>query len=223
MKRFLFTLIVLALAGCSSAPTVAPTTPTSNRALTTRDQQLTSSFLRNGVKLEWSCKYMSDAVDAPCVKGDIIAMEAVGFAPTYGTTEALRETAYDVAHDVALSNLVRFIKQDISTSRVTKTLTKNIEKANDKITRKVSSPVTESDVEASNGADTNIDSTDTNQHTINQTVRTVVENIRSQSSGIVRGAQVINESVVDEKTVSVTIRWSSQNVDQSNRLQTYFK
>ena len=163
MKRFLFTLVVAALAGCSSTPS-APE-KTSNA---TQDQVLISTFARNSIKLEWNCKYLTGFSDATCIKGNIVAIEATGYAPSYGNTEALRETAFSVAHDVAVDKIVRFIKQDLTSSRVTHTLSKNVEKANDLIKHNSKSAATESEETA------NVDSSDTDRSNVNETVRTVI-------------------------------------------------
>ncbi len=213
MKRLILTLsVIAALAGCSSTPVAE------QKEESIQDQRLVSTFTRNSVKLEWDCKWFTGVTEKTCVKGNIIAIEATGYAPSYGNTEALRETAFSVAHDVALDKLVRFIKQDLTSSRVTNTLTKNVEKANDIIKSN-----SRSTAEASDNDNANEGSTDTNRDNVNQTVRTVVENIRSQANGIVRGARVVDEQVVDKKTVSVTVRWSIQNADQSKSLNKYFK
>lgn len=216
MKRPILTLSIIAvLAGCSSTPSTD-----AQQADVIQDQRLVSTFARNNIKLEWSCKWFTGITDRTCVKGNITAIEATGYAPSYGNTEVLRETAFSVAHDVALDKMVRFIKQDLTSSRVTRTLTKNVEKANDLIKTNSVNNAEVSDEDALTGSG---GSTDTNRANVNETVRSVVENIRSQASGIVRGSQVIDEQVVDKKTVSVTVRWSIQTADQSKSLNKYFR
>ena len=118
---------------------------------------------------------------------------------------------------MAVDKIVRFIKQDLTSSRVTHTLTKNVEKANDLIKHSAKATAEESEEAA------NADSSETDRSNVNETVRTVIENTRTQASGIVRGAQIIDEKVVDPKTVAVTVRWSVQNSEQSSNLQNYFK
>jgi len=214
MKRLFLTLsVIAALAGCSS-------TPVAEKADPTKDQTLVSTFSRNSVKVEWSCKYFTGFSEKTCVKGNIVAIEATGYAPAYGNTEALRETAFSVAHDVALDKIVRFVKQDITSSRVTNTLTKNVEKANDLIRRNSKNNAEQSDEDASTANSSSIDTDRTN---INETVRSVIENIRSQATGIIRGSQIVDEKVVDKKTVAVTVRWSAHDSEESSNIGHYFR
>lgn len=215
MKQLIFVIsAAMMLAACSSTPKEEKPEPIS-------DQRLVSNFTRNNVKLEWSCKWGSGVFEKTCIKGDIIAIEATGYATSFGSSEALRETAFSTAHDVALDKLVRFLRQDLTSSRVTNTLTRNVEKANDAIKSNTgTAEVAESDTNSQQGP------TSTNKserNNVNETVRTVVDNIRTQANGIVRGAQVVDEKIVDKQTVSVTVRWSVANVDQVNKLKNYFK
>lgn len=210
MKRTLIALaITFGIVGCST--TSQP--DTSKKQIS--EQHLVSTFKRNGVKIEWSCAWGTGFSETTCVRGHVTAIEATGYAPSYGASEANRETAFTVAHDVALDKLIRFIKQDISSSRVTNTLTKNIEKANDNIKRSLK---TDGPVEADDSAEDNI-GTRTN---INESVRSVTESIRSNASGIVHGARTVDELIVDSRTVAVTVRWSKEYADQSIQLRSYF-
>lgn len=214
MKQLIFVIsAAMVLAACSS-------TPKEEKAEPINDQRLVSNFTRNNVKLEWSCKWGTGITEKTCVKGNIVAIEATGYATSFGNSEALRETAFSTAHDVALDKLVRFLKQDLTSSRVTNTLTRNVERANDAIKNNAgNSEVAESD----NTAQGPVNSNTSNRNNVNETVRTVIENIRTQANGIVRGAQVVDESVVDKQTVSVTVRWSITNAEQVNKLRGYFK
>ena len=212
--KYLITSVLSAitLIGCSSTPQ-QPAAPAPTVS-TVSEQRLVSNFTRNNVKVEWSCKWFTGITETTCVQGNIVSIEATGYAPSYGNSEALRETAFTVAHDVALDKLVRFIKQDLTSSRVTNTLAKNVEKAEDNLlsTGKQQS-VSEDDTSLG------VKSSRVNS---NETARTVIESIRSQSSGIVRGARVIDEKVVDKQTVSVTVAWTVKYADESKSLSTYF-
>ena len=57
---------------------------------------------------------------------------------------------------------------------------------------------------------------------VNDTVRTVVESIRVQASGILRGVKTIDEQIVDRQTVSVTIRWDKDSEDFARSLNKRF-
>lgn len=212
MKRTLIALaIVTGLVGCASTPTDTANTPIA-------DQHMVTTFKRNNVKLEWSCAWGTGFSELTCIKGHITAIEATGYAPTYGSTATNRETAFVVAHDVALDKLSRFIKQDITSTRVVNTLTRNVEKAKDQLARNVKGgDVAENDDTA--GTEDNATSNRTN---VNETVRSVTENIKSNSTAILHGVQVVNEKVVDAKTVGVTIRWSLKNADDVHEIRKYF-
>lgn len=220
MKKLVLTLIATAaIVGCSSSPkqSAANSEPIA-------DQRLETTFTRNSVKLEWSCKWGSGFSEKTCIKGNIVAIEATGYAPSYGNSEVNRETAFGVAHDVALDKLVRFIKQDLTSSRVTNTLTKNVEKAEDtfnKTGKRGTASVSEEDSDTGSAATGT--TTNSNRNNLNDTVRSVVETIKSKSSGIVRGARTIDERVVDKQTVSVTVRWSADVSEESKRLGSYFR
>ena len=208
--------LVLALTGCGTAPKQQGIDPGQITAINA--QKLSTTFKRQGVKLEWECAWGTGMFEATCMQGKIKAIEVTGYAPSFGNSEVMRETAFTVAHDVALGNLIRFVKQDIATSRVTNTLTKNVEKANDRIKAKIRADeeVTMSDEDAAK---------DTNyavRENINDTVRTVTDSIRSQATGIVRGVRVTDESIVDRQTVSVTIRWSVEGEKAADSLRKHF-
>lgn len=210
MKRTLIALAVtFGIVGCST--TSQPETSKTQIS----EQQLVSTFKRQGVRLEWSCAWGTGFSETTCVRGHITAIEATGYAPSYGASEANREAAFTVAHDVALDKLARFIKQDVSSNRVTNTLTKNIEKANDNIKRSLK---TDGPIEADDSGDDNV-GTRTNT---NESVRSVTESIKSNASAIVHGARTLDESVVDARTVAVTVRWSKDYADQSIQLRSYF-
>lgn len=213
MKQLIFVIsAAIVLSACSS-------TPKDDKPEQISDQRLVSNFTRNNVKLEWSCKWGSGIFEKTCIKGDIKAIEATGYATSYGNSEALRETAFATAHDVALDKLVRFIRQDLTSSRVTNTLTRNVEKANDTIkTGTFPAEVSENDTGTGPTGGNKSE-----RNNVNETVRTVVDNIRTQANGIIRGAQVVDEKIVDKQTVAVTVRWSVTNVEQVNRLGKYFR
>ena len=201
MKQLLITLsVIAALAGCSTQPVVQPQSEHDRVQDAIQEQQLSTNFTRNGVRLIWRCKDSPEYNEKTCTEGMIVAIEATGYAPAYGNTEVLRETAFGVAHDVALSKLSRFIKQDITSSRVTNTLSNSVEKANELIGRNSKKTAETSDEDT---APPESASSETHAETTNKTVRTVVENIKSQTNSIIRGAVVINEQVVDKQTVAV--------------------
>lgn len=217
MKKFAAIIFASSvLAGCSSTN---DSSFAKNEQQPIADQQLVSNFTRNNVKVEWGCKWFTGITEFTCVKGSIKAIEATGYATSFGNSESNRETAFEVAGDIAKSNLSRFVKDDISSSRVTNTFTKNVEKATDEYRRKgVANEITTSDKEAEQSLASN-----SNRTNANDVVRTVTSTISSRSSIILRGAQIIKQDIVDKQTVAVTIRWSVENSNAVNGIAKHFK
>ena len=111
MKLFAIAMVtIVALSGCSST---RKATVESAPIEALNAQKLTSSFKRQGIKIEWDCKYFTGVFNATCIKNEIKAIEVTGYAPSFGASEVMRETAFKVAHDQALDKLIRFVKQDI--------------------------------------------------------------------------------------------------------------
>lgn len=219
MKYGIAIIMTLILIGCSSNPKKDEVV--SNTSISA--QALNSSFVREGIKLEWECVWGTGLFDATCIRTGIKAIEATGYATSFGNSDALQEQAYKVAHDVALDTLNRFVKQEVTSVRVTNTMTKNIEKAQDKIKNKVNTAeVTITDVEAAAAApikeDTNFSARENN----NEVVRTVTENIRTNAAGIVRGARVVSEKVVAHQRVAVTLRWDESSKNAMDFLRKNF-
>ena len=214
-KIFAATVAVV-LSGCSSVPTAGIE---SGPITAVNAQKLSSSFKRQGIKLEWECKWGSGILDATCIKGDATAIEVTGYAPSFGNSEVMRENAFLVAQTTAMDKLVRFIKQDINSTRVINTMSKNIEKANDRIKSKIRSneEVAMSDEDAAKDTNYAI------RENTNDTVRTVTETIRSQAQGILRGVRTVDESVVDRQTVSATIRWDKSGESAANYLRKHIQ
>jgi hypothetical protein len=210
--------ITIALSACSStkvstAPTVGDITPVNA-------QKLTTSFKRQGVKIEWECAWGTGAfglTDAMCVKGDIKAIEVTGYAASFGNSEALRETAFIKAKMTAQGKLSRFIQDDIKTSRVLNTISKNVEKANDQIKSKI-----KTDEVAISDDDVANDNVSIRANT-NDTVVTLTESISSQTQSIQRGVYTLDEKIVDRQTVAVTIRWDKDSEKASQYFNRKFR
>lgn len=184
-------------------------------------QKLTTNFRRQGIKIEWECAWGTGALgmtDAMCSKGDLKSIEVTSYATSNGNSEANRETAFKVAEMQAKAKLRQFIQEDISTTSVVNTVVKNVEKANDRIKSRITSDdVPMSDDEASKEPNYAI------RENTNDTVRTLTESIRKQSSGILKGVKVIDEKVVDRQTVGVTIRWDQDSDKASNAISRKFR
>ena len=101
--------IAIGLSGCSSFGSKDQIEAAPISAINT--QKLTSSFKRQGIKVEWDCVWGTGLFDATCIRTDLKAIEATGYATSFGNSEVLREQAFKVAHDAALDRMVRFVKQ----------------------------------------------------------------------------------------------------------------
>ena len=220
MKLKLLALsFALAIAGCSSTSKNASVESAPITAINT--QKLTSSFKRQGVKIEWECAWGTGAfglTDAMCVKGEINAIEVTGYANSFGNSEVLRERAFVAAEIDAKAKLVRFMNEGVSTSNCSNTVTKNLEKAQDRIKNRIRADenVSMSDEDASK--DTNFAVRENN----NEVVRTLSESIRNNAEGKLRGAMVKESDIVDRQTVKVVIRWDNSTERAANYLRKRF-
>jgi hypothetical protein len=200
--------VALVLAGCSSTNKNASVESAPITAINA--QKLTSSFKRQGIKIEWSCAWgtgMFGMTDAMCVKGNIQSIEVTGYANSFGNSEALRERAFIAAEMDAKARLIRFMNEGVSSSNFANTITKNVEKAQDRIKNRISADevVEMSDQDASK--DTNFAVRENN----NEVVRTLSESIRNNAEGKLRGAMLKEADIVDRQTVRAVIRWDQNN------------
>jgi hypothetical protein len=196
--------VALVLAGCSSTSKNASVESAPITAINA--QKLTSSFKRQGIKIEWSCAFgtgMFGVTDALCVKGEIQSIEVTGYANSFGNSEALRERAFIAAEMDAKARLIRFMNEGVSSSNFSNTVTKNVEKAQDRIKNRIKSDeaVEMSDEDA--GKDTNFAIRENN----NEVVRTLSESIRNNAEGKLRGTLLKEADIVDRQTVRAVIRW----------------
>lgn len=206
MKKVLTVIAAAAImAGCS---TIKPSAVEAPQVTAVSSQKLSTTFKRQGIKMEWDCAWGTGWSDKLCIRGDIKSIEVTGYATSNGNSEALRELAFRVAETQAKAKLRHFLQEDIYSSRVVNTISKNIEKANDRTkTRIEGEEVSMTDDEASKDTNWAI------RENTNNVTRNVVETIRANAQGILRGVYVTDESIVDRQTVKVTIRWD-QNSDQ---------
>lgn len=213
MKKYSVIFLAALVTGCGTTKVATVEQP----AVTAiSSQSLTSTFKRQGIKMEWECAWGTGWSERTCVKGDIKSIEVTGYATSNGNSETTRELAFRIAEVSAKAKLRHFIQEDIYSSRVINTLSKNIEKANDRIKTKVDGEtVSMSDDEAQK---------DTNwavRENANNISRTVIETVRANAQGILTGVYVTDSKIVDKQTVAVTIRWdqASQGFSKSLRKQ----
>jgi hypothetical protein len=203
--------VAVVLAGCSSTSKNASVSSAPITAINA--QKLTSSFKRQGIKIEWSCAFgtgMFGMSDAMCVRGEIQAIEVTGYANSFGNSEALRERAFIAAEMDAKARLIRFMNEGVSSSNFSNTVTKNVEKAQDRIKNRINADeaVEMSDQDA--GKDTNFAIRENN----NEVVRTLSESIRNNAEGKIRGAVLKDADIIDRQTVRAVIRWD-HNTDRA--------
>ena len=176
-------------------------------------QALNTNFVGQGIKVEWDCKYFSGITEATCIRSEIKAIEATGYAPSFGNSEAMRDNAFEVAEMRALDRLVRFVRQDVSSQRTVSTMTKNLEVAKDRIKQRIEGEVSMNDTDAEKQSNVAV------RENTNDSVRNLVSTIRNNAQGIIRGARPINQKIVDRQTVSVTIRWDRHSADAVINMQ----
>lgn len=244
------TLIVVSavaiLAGCGSKP---KTNTDRNEAAidpgpqtTIASQRLTTTFARQGIKIEWRCEGTSKNPNQPpkdCEKGEIMAIEVTAYATSNGNTESNRETAFKIAEMKAKAKLRHYIHEDITSSRSVNTLVRNVEKASDRMRNRIR---TNDEIEMSDEEALRLLNDETREARVSQrnsdaepgdnvarrmnantTVRTFVENVRQQAQGILIGVRVVDERVVDRQTVSSTIRWDQHSDAFARQLRRRFQ
>lgn len=174
------------------------------------DQKLSTSFVNDKIKIESKCSWFG--MGSEC---NVVAIESVGTAVSFGNTPNNRRVALKRAEMQANANVSEFLAKEINSTRVSNTISKNIEKASDKIAsgKADNQPVEMSDQEAKN-----ISIRENN----NDTAVQLTETIRTNSRAILRGFKKIEEKVVGDQEVSVTIRWDLESDAAASQLRKRF-
>ena len=204
MKLKLATIaIAIVLTGCAS---------TKNEGEgAVKTQKLSTSFAGEKIKIETNCTWhMFRPNDC-----EVVGIESTATATSFGNTANNRKNALTVAEMRANSQVAEFISKDISTTRVTNTIAKNLEKASDRVK---SGKADSSTVEMSDKEAATISLRDNN----NETVHQLTETIRTSSQAILKGFVKINEEVVGNQEVSVTIRWDKDSERTAETLRKKF-
>jgi hypothetical protein len=199
--------LALSLAACSSMKTSNGT----NTSDPIANQKLSTSFTSENIKIETKCAWFSFKRDCK-----IVAIEAVGTAPTFGNTTNNLRNALTRANDRAYANVSEFLSKEITTNRVNNTIAKNIEKATDKVN---SGKADDKSVEMTDKEAKNISL----RENINDTVVQLTETIQTSSRSILKGFVKVKEEVVGVQEVSVTIRWDLDSEDARNQLASKMK
>ena len=186
--------IAIVLTGCASNKPAEGEGPI-------KTQKLSTSFSGEKIKIETTCTWYKFGKN----ECEVTGMEATGTATTFGNTANNRKNALTVAEMRANSLVAEFIAKDISTARVTSTLSKNLEKASDKV--KSNKDADDNPVEMSDKEAASISLRENN----NETAHNLTETIRTNSQTILRGFMKVNEEVVGNQEVLVTIRWDKDS------------
>jgi len=197
MKLKLSALVIaLSLTACSSMKTSNGTntnTPIAN-------QKLSTSFVGEKVKIETKCSWSLFGKD----ECHVSAIEATGTAATFGNTTSNRKTALTKAEMNAQAQVARFLNEEVTSNRVQNTIAKNIEKASDKVK---SGNADESTVELTDKEASKISLRENH----NDTVVSLTENIQTSAKAILSGFVKVDERVVGDQEVAVTIRWDVES------------
>jgi len=195
--------IAVVLAGCASTK--------SEGEGPVKTQKLSTSFASEKIKIETSCTWRMFSKN----ECELVAIESTATATSFGNTANNRKNALTVAEMRANSQVAEFIAKDISTTRVTNTIAKNLEKANDKVK---SGGADSSTVEMSDKEAATVSLRENN----NETVHTLTETIRTNSQAILKGFIKINQEVVGNQEVLVTIRWDKDSERTAETLRKKF-
>jgi hypothetical protein len=211
MKQHILSIAVAAalvtLAGCS-------TTAVTNTDEQIRNQRLSTKFVGEGIKIETNCSWYRP-FKSDC---EIVSIEAVGTAPTFGNTTSNRKNALIRAEMQAGANVSHFIKQNITSSRVTTTIAKNVEKAQDKLSTSHGGheAVEMSDTEAAAAGNVSV------RENSNNTAVNLTTTIRANSAAVLRGFKVTRQEVTGPQEVAVTIRWDKDSERTARMLESKF-
>ena len=174
------------------------------------DQKLSTSFVNDKIQIESKCSWFG--MGSEC---NVVAIESVGTAVSFGNTPNNRRVALKRAEMQANANVSEFLAKEINSARVSNTISKNIEKASDKI---ASGKADNQAVEMSDQEAKNISIRENN----NDTAVQLTETIRTNSRAILRGFKKIEEKVVGDQEVSVTIRWDLESDAAASQLRKRF-
>jgi hypothetical protein len=198
-------VIALSLTACSSMKTGNGT----NSSTPIVNQKLSTSFVAEGVKIETKCSWAVFGKD----ECQLVGIEAIGTAPTFGNTTSNRKNALTRAQMSAERQVAEFLQKEVTTSRVQNTIAKNIEKASDKVK---SGKSDDSTVEMTDKEAGNISLRENN----NDTVVTLTETVRTSAKSILSGFVKVDEKVIGDQEVAVTIRWDVEsNVSRKQLLK----
>ena len=212
MKRSILALAVVATLGmtaCSSTKTAVDvsdkgTAIPAGTQQAISEQRLASEFKRQGVKVIYS------------LRGELEAIETVGYAPVWGNSQNAAREAFRVAELEAKKSLNDFInKETIRSTTSVQMISKNLERATDNKTNNfatnrnrdtVASVATDEEAKA-DGEVNREENTAVRKDALEVATR-VNTTITTNNRGILGGLYLVEGDVInDGKTVRVVYRW----------------
>ena len=213
MKRSILALAVVATLGmtaCSSTKTSldvgnSGTAIPAGTQQAISEQRLASEFKRQGVRVIYS------------MRGELEAMETIGYAPVWGNSQNAAREAFRVAELEAKKSLNDFInKETIRSTTSVQMISKNLEKANDNKTNNFATNKNRDTVAAMASDEETVKAAGEVNREENTAVRKdalqiasrVNNTITTNNSGILSGLFLVEGDVInDGKTVRVVYRW----------------
>jgi uncharacterized protein with FMN-binding domain len=203
-------VVLMGLAGCSST----------GGADSKKDQSATLDYRRQGIKITYDSS------------GKIDAIEVVGYAAVWGTSENAKREAYRVAELEAKKTLNDFINKETITSTVSlRMISQNLEQARDRNLASASNKTT-------GGGDGELVALDEDSKNPNQSVETstnsnsqlrsdatriasrVSTTITTNNRGILGGLYMVDGRIVnDGKQAQVILRWDQKSNKQRQTLR----
>lgn len=213
MKRSILALAVIATLGltaCSSTKTAVDvgnsgTAIPAGSQQAISEQRLASEFKRQGVKVIYT------------LRGELEAIETVGYAPVWGNSQNAAREAFRVAELEAKKSLNDFInKETIRSTTSVQMISKNLEKAVDNKTNNfatnknrdtVASMTSDEETAKADGEVNREENTAVRRDALEVATR-VNTTITTNNRGILGGLYLVEGDVInDGKTVRVVYRW----------------
>lgn len=165
-----------------------------------------SEFKSKGVKVFYS------------LFGDIVAIEATGYAAVSGNSASAARESYRVAELEAKRSLSEFINQETITSTTSvKMISSNLERAQDKATSRASSELVAIDTEVATSKTKEDVATRNNAVAIAKQLQTT---ITTQNKGILGGLYLKESGVIDGgRSVKVVMRWDKKHNDSRKQIR----
>jgi len=217
MKRSILALAVVAALGmtaCSSTKTSLDvgnngTAIPAGSQQAISEQRLSSEFKRQGVRAIYT------------MRGELEAMETIGYAPVWGNSQNAAREAFRVAELEAKKGLNDFInKETIQSSTSVQMISKNLEKARDNKTNNfatnknrdtVASIASDEETAKADGEVNREENTAIRQDALEIATR-VNTTITTKNRGILSGLYLVEGDVInDGKTVRVVYRWEAKH------------